>query len=78
MSLDLGAPRMAEAQRSLTDADVEAIAAVLEKRLVSRFYGNLGRGVWAWAWKLILIVIIGLAAAGALKSGGFTIGFPTK
>lgn len=52
--------------RNLTDDDIQAVANELERRLVSRFYGNLGRGVWDLAWRGILLCIIGVALWGAL------------
>lgn len=55
--------------RKLSDADVEAIATEMEKRMVSRFYRNLGSGVWALAWKAVVVAIIGIAVVGAIKTG---------
>lgn len=53
--------------RHITDADAEAIARALEKRVIERFYKDLGRGVWAMAWRVILAGLIAVAAYGGLK-----------
>lgn len=53
--------------RNLTDADIEALSAAMEKRIVNRFYLNLGSGLWGLIWKGILLVSIFLAAYGAGK-----------
>lgn len=58
---------MGEGQRNLTDADVEALADEMEKRIANRFYGDVGRGVWALAWKALLLGILGIAAYGSFK-----------
>jgi hypothetical protein len=52
--------------RTLTNDDVKALADEMEARLMSRFYGNLGRGVWDLAWKAIVICIVGIAVWGFL------------
>lgn len=51
--------------RTLTDADVDAIAAKLESRLTNKFYRDLGRGFWGIVWKAILGFLVFLAAQGA-------------
>jgi hypothetical protein len=56
-----------EKPRSLTDADIEALA----KALKDEFYTNLGRGVWALVWKVLVTAAVGVAAYGTLK--GLTI-----
>lgn len=56
---------MSKDERLLSDADVAAIVDELEERMVSRFYGNVGRGVWAWFWKAVLGLLILAAAYGA-------------
>lgn len=53
-------------ERTLTEADVEAIASALEAKLVKKFYLDLGKGVWDVAWKVIVGGLIALAAYGAL------------
>ncbi len=53
--------------RLLTDDDVQAITDALEKRVVERFYGDLGKGVWALVWKAIILAILGVAAYGSIK-----------
>lgn len=54
-------------ERNLTDADVRAIVDEMEERMTARFYGDLGRGVWAVIWKAIIMAMIGLAAYGSIK-----------
>ena len=56
--------------RLLTDEDIDAIADVLEARLVERFYSNLGQGVWGLAKKGALIALMALAAYGAFMEIG--------
>ena len=56
-------------QRSLTDADVDAIVNKLEERVTTRFYSDLGRGVWAYCKKMILLGMLAIAAYGAWNSG---------
>jgi predicted phage tail protein len=58
---------MTEHKRNLTDDDVSALADEMEKRMVNRFYGNLGRGVWGIVWKAVVIAIVGVAAYGAIR-----------
>lgn len=58
---------MAEEERKLSDADVEAIVQLLDKKVTERFYSDLGRGVWAMLWKVIIVTIVGIAAYGSLK-----------
>jgi hypothetical protein len=52
--------------RNLTNDDVKALADEMEARLMARFYGNLGRGVWDLAWKAIVICIVAVAVYGFL------------
>lgn len=56
--------------RALTDGDIEAIADVLEERLVNRFYRNLGQGVWGLAKKGIVAALLMLAAYGGFTQMG--------
>lgn len=56
----------AEGKRTLSDADVEAIAKVLETRLSNKFYRDLGRGFWGIVWKAILGFLVFVAAQGAM------------
>lgn len=58
---------MPEVDRKLTDDDVKAIVDQLETRVSERFYGDLGRGVWAVVWKALILAIIGIAAYGSTK-----------
>ena len=52
-------------ERSITDADAEAIATALEAKMVKRFYLDLGKGVWDLAWKAICASAVALAIYGA-------------
>jgi hypothetical protein len=56
-------------ERTLTDADIEAIAKAIKDKFKKEFYSDLGRGVWAIAWKSIVVMLIGIAAYGATKGG---------
>lgn len=53
--------------RALTDDDVQALADEFESRLVSRFYANLGRGIWGLVWKGLVGGVVLIAAYGAAK-----------
>lgn len=53
--------------RTLTDADVEMVAAALEKRLSQMFYLNLGKGVWGLVWKALIVGCIIIAAGSYVK-----------
>lgn len=54
-------------QRTLTDEDIQALADELDRRLMERFYNNVGRGVWAMAMKWIIAGIAAVAAYGVYK-----------
>jgi hypothetical protein len=56
-------------KRNLTEADVAAIAAQIEKGILERLQLNVGRGVLALAWKWVMTGVLLLAAYGA--GGGF-------
>jgi hypothetical protein len=58
---------MPEDDRKLTDADVEAIVKLLDKKVTERFYSDLGRGVWGMLWKAIIVTIVSIAAYGSMK-----------
>lgn len=60
---------MTDPARRLTDDDVQAIVDAAEARIISNFYGNIGRGLWGLVWKAILVGAIALAAYGALGKG---------
>jgi hypothetical protein len=62
--------RKAEEKRKLTDADVEAVATALWKKVTSSFFSNLGMGVWALIWRGIIVGLLAIAAYGAMKHGG--------
>lgn len=55
--------------RSLTDADVAAIVALLKSELVEDFYGEVGRGVWSWIKRAIIGLLIILAVYGMANKG---------
>ncbi|MGQ7939126.1 hypothetical protein [Paraburkholderia sp. D1E] len=55
--------------RTLTEADVKAIAAQIEIGITQRFQLNVGRGVIVMAWKVVMYALVALAAYGA--GGGF-------
>ncbi|AZI36310.1 hypothetical protein NT2_12_01600 [Caenibius tardaugens NBRC 16725] len=54
--------------RTLTDADVQAIVDKLKSELVADFYGDLGRGVWAFCKKALIGLILVLAVYGMASS----------
>ena len=53
--------------RSLTEADVEAIVDSFENRMEQRFFVNLGRGIWAFVWRAAIAGLLMLAAWGHYK-----------
>lgn len=55
--------------RTLNDADVDAIAARLEKRLSEQLVRKAGLGVLQMAWRGLFLAIIILAAYGYAHSG---------
>lgn len=55
-------------ERTLTDADVAAIADALQKRVAENFYRDLGRGVWGFAKKAIVVILLTIAAYGVGRS----------
>lgn len=56
-------------KRSLTDADVRAIAEQIERGITQRFQLNVGRGVLHMVWRFFLYACVLIAAYGA--GGGF-------
>jgi len=50
-------------QRTLTDADVEAILNAFEKKL----YLNIGKGFLNGLWKALVTMALGVYALGAVK-----------
>ena len=56
-------------ERNLTDEDIKALSDELERRMVQRFYTDLGRGVWGLAWKAIVLAALFFASYGAWKGG---------
>ena len=57
---------------TLTEADLDRIVDKLEKRLLGRFYINLGKGVWAIAWKGLVVLLLGIAAFGHFGKSGIS------
>jgi hypothetical protein len=52
-------------ERTLTDADIDAIVNKAEEVILSRFYRNLGKGLWSMVWRAIVVAIVAIAAYGA-------------
>lgn len=61
-------------QRTLTDADISALASALEGAIVQRFQLNVGRGLlnilWRWALTGALLLCAYGAGGGFKKLGG--------
>lgn len=55
--------------RTLTDADVRALADQIERNIVGRFELNVGRGVLGLVKRLFIHALVAVAAYGA--AGGF-------
>lgn len=60
-------PTIESKQRTLTDADIEAIVKQAEAAFIARFYSDLGKGVWGILWKALIMAAIGIAAYGGYK-----------
>jgi hypothetical protein len=56
-------------KRTLSDADVQAIAEQIERSFLRTFQLNVGRGVLGMVWRVFIYALVGLAAYGA--GGGF-------
>lgn len=54
-------------ERKLSDDDVRAIVDEMEQRMTERFYGDIGRGVWAVVWKALIAALVLVAAYGSTK-----------
>lgn len=59
-----------QGQRTLSDADVQAIATQLKDELRNEFIRGAGVGVLRFAWKGLTYVIVGLAVYAWAHSGG--------
>ncbi|MDB5807022.1 MAG: hypothetical protein JWN73_4344 [Betaproteobacteria bacterium] len=53
--------------RNLTEDDVNAVVDELERRIVERFFSNVGKGVWQLVWRALIALMVLLAAYGATK-----------
>ena len=49
------------------NGDVIALANEIEKRMVDRFYNDLGRGVWGVTWRVLMMAVLAIAAYGSIK-----------
>lgn len=61
-----------EHARTLTDADVKAISETVLNEWESRFYHNIGKGLWGVVSKVLIGLMIALAAYGVATGGKFT------
>jgi len=59
---------MSDTPRNLTEDDVVAVVDELERRLVERFFSNVGKGVWQLVWRALIALMVLLAAYGAIKA----------
>ncbi|HEX4327028.1 MAG TPA: hypothetical protein VH105_09420 [Burkholderiales bacterium] len=59
---------MSDTPRNLTEDDVIAVVDELERRLVERFFSNVGKGVWQLVWRALVALMVLLAAYGAIKA----------
>jgi len=58
---------MTDPSRNLTDDDVHAVVDELERRIVERFFSNVGKGVWNLVWRALVVLMAVIAAYGAAK-----------
>lgn len=56
--------------RTLSDADVKAVADQLYARIVGDFYRDLGKGVFGYVKKVVIVILLAIAAYGAAKYSG--------
>lgn len=54
-------------ERNLTEADVEAIAEALERRVVDNLFNSMGRGFFGLVKKGLLLIFGGVALYGMSK-----------
>jgi hypothetical protein len=59
---------MSDTPRNLTEDDVVAVVDELERRIVERFFSNVGKGVWQLVWRALIALMVLLAAYGAIKA----------
>jgi hypothetical protein len=57
-------------ERTLTDADVQAIVSAFEARMTEKFYRDLGKGMLGLVWKGLLGAMLFVAAYGAYRGNG--------
>lgn len=58
---------MSDPARKLSEEDVTAVVDELERRIVERFFSNVGKGVWNLVWRGLIVLMVVLAAYGAAK-----------
>jgi hypothetical protein len=58
---------MTDPARHLTEDDVHAVVDELERRIVERFFSNVGKGVWNLVWRALVVLMAVIAAYGAAK-----------
>ena len=58
---------MSPSPRNLTEEDVHAVVDELERRIVERFFSNVGKGVWNLVWRALVVLMAIVAAYGAAK-----------
>ncbi len=61
---------MIEDERNLTDADVKALSKQLADDFQTRFFGELGKGVWGIFWKALVAVMLIIVGWQVHRSGG--------
>lgn len=57
-------------ERTLTDADVQAIISAFEAQITEKFYRDLGKGLLGLVWKGLLGALLFIAAYGAYRGNG--------
>ncbi len=61
---------MVNGNRTLTDADVEAISQALYDKITDDFYKDLGKGIWSIVRKVVVAAILFVLGYGAYQNGG--------
>lgn len=56
-------------ERTITDADAEAIAAMIEERFEKKFFSSMGHGAWGLVKRGLAAIALFLVAYGAGKGG---------
>lgn len=63
---------MADEERNMTDADVNAVVDTLKRELLKDFQLEVAKGVLGWVKKAVIVLLIYLALSGIAGDKQFT------